>query len=1093
MQPPLNQDLTAAEIDAKMARSGFPEIQFLWDHFKTLKVRLQEIDEVSLDRSRARHMGTFVSRPRLTSFLLCIAVLLLALTQPWRFVLEGIPRDLHFVLDPHAIAAQPAQFAEGVAISFFIVVLVCFTAVVILRTWIHPWRRIAALDLASMLKRRSYRDWLDHRERSRQVAQRLLLLGVNERWDDATYKIRYRSSERGIENVPIEAPHQIIQNTLREILGYKEERQFHPGRYVDSLKEGKAGVTRFIGVHQEQIQLNKSGLLPLPEGLYLLRDLLENYLHPETSGYRCVEGAIRTLQQPDFLSDGVVEAQIWQRDPWNDLTHQKDFYSSASLRRNTLKDALERRTKGVLGPFGYLRNKSITALDCRTSEGRRVRARMAAATYRTHSGQQRLVLFVDGVEGRFDVKPKLIKTAIENYAKAAGFRAVFYFRHPLNKVPERFVRFVASVSAAPEELFIEFVDHTSREYLDSFGYPFEPLEYAIPRGKVIGYFVSIDSAEEQESSSPGWLKLLINRGKKKYILHVFVAIPLLFVIWQVGNIAPWGLAPLGFVVGALFAYQAYLERRAVRVAQPRPLGTSRRPMTDEITDEPFLVRIRSEINANPEAVKMSYPSRLDGKIQRLREYFPIFHPQLQPFLEEVMFNVSIKEGDLTNVLKFLGNIKDDLQRERTRQVFPILWARSNPLARNDGLSEDRGARERLKSELFEKIDVVRELAKAADLKEIQPSNIKRMHTALQLDAVTVLKMIAVSPLILRGLTKPPRPLYGCVLPVASGLTVAYGMLLAVPAISTWILYGIVMLFTAVGTYFICTRLKFAPGILYYRMTREYFSRLLEGSTQKSKFETAMESLGIDIGEYEKEKIYENKEQGTRIIVRNKKTVEGAVRFLTSSEAIDSCIALQNFVSWALPSLLSDDGIMLADIFHKGSHPRHYHRAQMWMVAAEEDGMPVLTVNSLEFNEEGAKYIDLLLPEAIKVLQDVAVRGGFKKVFIGITEFGRAYLDRHFSQGVTRHVIKKIHAPEAGYRYYFDAYVLKRSASGGRIHRGYVYARKRGPLKRAYAIIFGCIEFIKGNRAKAAAFFESFANANNFWEIPLSDLESTPTQ
>jgi len=257
----------------------------------------------------------------------------------------------------------------------------------------------------------------------------------------------------------------------------------------------------------------------------------------------------------------------------------------------------------------------------------------------------------------------------------------------------------------------------------------------------------------------------------------------------------------------------------------------------------------------------------------------------------------------------------------------------------------------------------------------------------------------------------------------------------------------------------------------------------------------MEELGINISELEKEMVYEDERKRIRIVIRNKKTLEGAIRFLTSSDEIGSCAALENFVSWTLPSLLDDDSVVLADVYYKGTESHSYsQRAQIWIVAAEEatkspgaetsEVRPVLAVNSFEFNNEGARYIEELMPEMVKVLQDVARRAGFTRIYAGISTFGRGYLDRHFPQGQTRNAPKKIHDPEAGYRYYFDVFTLRRSFANWRIKRDYIYDKRRGFTKRAYALIFGAIEFLKGNKAKARAFFDTLLSPHNFWEIPL---------
>jgi hypothetical protein len=205
-----------------------------------------------------------------------------------------------------------------------------------------------------------------------------------------------------------------------------------------------------------------------------------------------------------------------------------------------------------------------------------------------------------------------------------------------------------------------------------------------------------------------------------------------------------------------------------------------------------------------------------------------------------------------------------------------------------------------------------------------------------------------------------------------------------------------------------------------------------------------------------------------------------VQFLTSSEGIGNCIALRKFVSWCLPSLLNDETIMLADISMKGVTHVWHQRAQLWMVAAELDNCPVLTVNSVEFNNEGAKHIDRLLPAVVEVLQDVALRAGFQRIFVGISDFGRHWFDSRYSQKVATDPISKIHSRDLGYSYYFDAYRIRWKLTG----RHYEYMTSRTLLACLYALTFGIIEFSTGRFAKAAAFLDSASNRRNCWEIPL---------
>lgn len=152
------------------------------------------------------------------------------------------------------------------------------------------------------------------------------------------------------------------------------------------------------------------------------------------------------------------------------------------------------------------------------------------------------------------------------------------------------------------------------------------------------------------------------------------------------------------------------------------------------------------------------------------------------------------------------------------------------------------------------------------------------------------------------------------------------------------------------------------------------------------------------------------------------------------------------------------------------------------VAAQKKGEPVLAVNSVEFNNEGAKHIDVLMPEMIEVMRDVCRRAGFRGIYVGISDFGRHWFDEHFPQGDVPDPIIKVHHSDLGFTYYFDAFNLKR---GGILGKRYEYMKKRSLVARTYAVVFGLLERLKGNSAKAKAFFDSAINVNNCWEVPLT--------
>lgn len=498
--------------------------------------------------------------------------------------------------------------------------------------------------------------------------------------------------------------------------------------------------------------------------------------------------------------------------------------------------------------------------------------------------------------------------------------------------------------------------------------------------------------------------------------------------------------------------------------------------------EKFLKEIREEIANNPVARKMGYEKRLGEKIDKLIYYFPFKPPQLFNLFREILFNVSIKDSDLTNVLKFLDKLEKK-KRQNLNRLFALIWQDLDPKLKQTGLSEDKDSRDELKRELFSKIDVIRLCSKKIQFKKLEIKRVIKLRKILSfLSLLDILKILNISPHILKGLRKTPRPIYSWILPVLVNIALIYILLNIKADISIFKLYLFSVAFISTGIYLISTSLKIAPGILYYSKTKDFLLRVTKAKSEGSKLSLKMKKLGLNLNEIKEQIIYENKNRCVKIILRDKNSLEGAVRFLTSSDEIGSCTALENFVSWTLPSLLNDDGIFLAEVYHKGKRGYFSQRAQIWMVASAEDNIPLLVINSFEFNNDGAEHINELMPEMVRFIKDIAKRVGFKKIYVGISTFAREYLDKHFKQGAEEKIVVKLHDPELGYKYYFDAFKL--SYNWKLKKREFIYLKKRNILKRSYAFLFGIIEFLKGNTKKARAFFDTVKNSNNFWEIPI---------
>jgi hypothetical protein len=785
-----------------------------------------------------------------------------------------------------------------------------------------------------------------------------------------------------------------------------------------------------------------------------------------------VAEAAAALERGDQLTGGTVEARVWARDPWVDLTSPRDFFSSASLRGFGLRDG---RSKGRLGPFGYLRNASITALDFRTRHGRSVRARMAAAIMADADGGERPVLFVDGVEGRFDVNPRHIKQAIEDYGRACAFPAVLYFKYPLNRVPGRFVQHVERSGAPLAAVRIAYADSSRREYLDAFGMPFEPFEYAYPRGRVVVHAVDLAGTPGLAWPRPGPLSraaaLLRHRSLHLLALGASVAGG-----WSIWRFEPLLLLPYAMLLGGLLLVDERMHRQALKPGPASPAPEAGVP--------PFVRELTDRILADPLARKMSYEARLEPKVARLLRCFPRARAPLRHFFAAVLVNVSVRDSDLLNAMKFLDAVPES-DRESAARLFAKMWDREDPGAERAGLSEEKAARDGLKKDLLARLDLLRRACKAIGLRSRTVKAVLSMRRWTGLPFPDVLRIVTVDPGILRGLRKPPRPRHAWVGPTAIALAAWYGLTVRFPGLPLWLGYVVTMVLVAVGLHVVCTYLPIAPGILRYRRTIRYLSRVLAGERPAGAIEERMREAGIDVAQYTRARVREDSARGVRIRILDKRTLEGAVRFLTSSEDIGSCIALRHFVSWTLPSLLDDPGIVLADVYHKGTHPTYVHRAQVWMVAAEEEGVPVLAVNSFEFNEAGTRYLDDIMSEAVALLREVAREAGFRKIYAGISEFGRGYLDARFPQGPTGAAVRKIHDREAGRAYYFDAFHRRLCRTAEGLRSEFVYMKRRGVFARTYALVYGVQEFLKGHRGKARAFFDTVRNPHNFWEIPLA--------
>jgi hypothetical protein len=484
-------------------------------------------------------------------------------------------------------------------------------------------------------------------------------------------------------------------------------------------------------------------------------------------------------------------------------------------------------------------------------------------------------------------------------------------------------------------------------------------------------------------------------------------------------------------------------------------------------------RVLAEVGRDPVALKMSYPPRAAAKAALLAGLLGPPREGAAHFYEAVLRNAGLKDTHLEGALKFLKD-RPAKDRGQAAALLGLLWDAPDEAARRFGLSEDKAARDALTADTLARLERLRAFLKAAPPGARDAGRLRAFARALSFSGAEALELAALKPRLLRGLWKPPRPRWAWPLPVLAA--VLLGAFLAERGAPLWVLYAAVLGVALAGTSAVSLLLPIAPGVLRYEPVRRRLRQALAGRWEPSPVVARLKALGVDWEAFARAVRFEDAAAGVRVETRDKRSLEGAAQFLASSEDIGNCIALRHFVSWTLPALLDDEAVMLADVSvrtSKGFQPR----GQVWLVAAERGGVPVLCVNSFEFNEAGARDLGTTLPVCVAALKGVCARAGFKALVLGITDFGRAWLDARYLQLPPGEPVVKVHAPELGRLYHFDTFVLRR----GR----WEYMRRRTPAARAYAVLFGAVELLKGNPGKAAAFLDSAQNVNNCWEVPLS--------
>lgn len=541
-----------AETTALMTVRGFPEMEKLWRMFCKDNREPVSLCDSEIVNARDGHMAPLFGFPRLVSA-----------------VLAGISLVLcsKFSLTPSYSQGYDSAFSRSfllLATSMGIFFLLVYSATVLQRYVVFPLERLMAEDLAFMLRWKNYHEWFQASIGATKVLLMLRQKGIGENWDNPNYHVRYAGLDGGYQRVEGVSGCSFVYGVLQQFLGQKDasRRKFVPGRLTPALSQGKLSVSAFVRAHQKDIDACKAGTLSPDSILQLLRSL-EAFVQKNSAGDRALQESIRAVETGNFLIGNEVQVEVWRRDPWVDLTHQEEFFSSASLRGVKL---MGRGSKGRLGPFGYLRCKAISALDFRTKRGRAVRARLGAACALQGNSLGETLLFVDGVEGSNALRPAVIKQGIEDYARACGFNWVVYNRYAHNQIPKRFAQFVARTGAPLRFVKVAYIEAFKREYLDAFGFPLEPFEYRVPRGGVIGYVVDLRSKESISlgTAPTRWQRL--RQWLRMCTLWLLVSYASLLALHSIASTVPMILVPFALLVATLLAVHLWYQRRALRVA-----------------------------------------------------------------------------------------------------------------------------------------------------------------------------------------------------------------------------------------------------------------------------------------------------------------------------------------------------------------------------------------------------------------------------------------------------------------------------------------------------------------------------------------------
>ncbi len=529
-------------VRSRLQVDGFPELVLAWQQFEALSIDTDKINPIEVEKLRQKHMR-YIGVPEVLGTAL-------GATFGWAFARISLPLE-----DPllSVVGAWTAANIGGLG---------GYAGMMLRRYALAPLKRAIGLETGQMLGAIDFRGQVEDGARAIELRAQLQSRGITAAWDDPTYCRQYRTEQGKVEAVEEISDAEITLRALRAVIGWKdrERRKHQPGRFATDVRGGKSTIAHFVSEHDELLKSAREGSLSAEQGARLLASLIE-IVGPESGAERFLRSEISLLSGTSRLRPGVVQAEIWKRDPWVDLTHQEEFFSSASLRGVKL---IGRGPKGRLGCFDYLHAPEFSCLDLRNDSGRKVRCRMLIAEARNASGGQVPVLFVDGVEGSNAIRPEVVDRALYDYALSCGVQGLVFNCTVHNQTPARFSRYISEQPGIQTgSVNIAALGSQAPMYLDSLGFPLEPFEYARPRGRVCATVKPI-SSEALEICTP---LRSIDRARefiRHNLLWCLVAESVLFSAVMTSMSEPRALIPLMLVAGGGSYLQLRHHRRADR-------------------------------------------------------------------------------------------------------------------------------------------------------------------------------------------------------------------------------------------------------------------------------------------------------------------------------------------------------------------------------------------------------------------------------------------------------------------------------------------------------------------------------------------------